>query len=110
MQQIPILKLTRIAAAAVLPQRFVGFDNTNIGVAGAKPMGVADYGAGVGEAFAVNTLGTAKIEAGAAFNDGDPVKSDATGKAIGQAGVGEIAGYALQDAVAGQIAEILLTP
>lgn len=115
MQQLPILKLTAVAIAPVLAQRFVGFDGAQVDAVGGKPFGVAEYGAAIGSAYQVNVLGTAKVEAGAAIPIGakglTPVKSDATGRAIPHAGAGEIAGYARQPAAAaGAVIEILLTP
>ncbi|HYD12726.1 MAG TPA: capsid cement protein [Allosphingosinicella sp.] len=116
MQKTPILTLTSpVATAAVAQYRFVDFDGTQCDAAGAKPMGVSVHPAAIGEVFAVDVLGTTKVEAGAAIALGakglTPVKTDANGKAIAQGGVGEIAGYALQAAGAdGAIIEILLTP
>jgi hypothetical protein len=49
----------------------------------------------------------ARCESGAAVAIGDPVKSDATGRAITQGGTGVILGYALQAATAaGQIIDV----
>lgn len=115
MQQTPVLTLTSVATAAVATQRFVDFDGSQCDVAGAKPMGVSNNAAATGEALPVNVLGTAKVTTGAAIALGakglTPVKTDATGKAIAQAGSGEIAGYALQAAGAADVViEILLTP
>lgn len=115
MQKTPILTLTRVAAAAVATARFVDFDGTQCDVAGAKPMGVSVNPAAIGEAFPVDVLGTTKVEAGAAIALGakglTPVKTDVDGRAIAQAGAGEIAGYALQAAgAAGAVIEVLLTP
>lgn len=115
MQKNPILTLTSVAAAAVLAHRFVDFDGTQTDVAGDKPMGVSVTDADSGEAFAVDVLGTTKVEAGAAIPLGakglTPVKADADGRAVPQAGAGTIAGYALQAAgAAGNVIEILLTP
>ena len=112
-QQVPIFTMTRVAAAAVAAQRFVEFDGTQVDVAGAKAMGVSETAASVGDAFQVNVHGTAKVTAGAAIPLGakglTPVKSDANGKAIPQAGSGEIAGYALQAASGdGSTIEVLL--
>ena len=115
MQKTPILTLTSVATVAVATARFVDFDGSQVDVAGAKPMGVSVNAAPIGEAFPVDVLGTTKVEAGAAIPLGakglTPVKSDANGKAIPQAGAGEIAGYALQAAAGdGSVIEILLTP
>jgi hypothetical protein len=116
MQKTPILTLTRVAGAAVAAHRFCDFDGTQCDVAGAKPMGVSVYKAdAAGHSFAVDVLGTTKVEAGAAIPLGakglTPIKTDANGKAIAHGGVGEIAGYALQAASGdGAVIEALLTP
>lgn len=115
MQKTPVLTLTSVAAAAVAPHRFCDFDGTQCDAAGAKPMGVSVYKAETGEAFAVDVLGTTKVEAGAAIPLGakglTPVKTDANGRAIAQGGEGIIAGYALQPAGGlGVVIEIMLTP
>lgn len=115
MQQQPLLKLTAVAIAAVAVSRFVGFDGAQVDAVGAKPFGVSETSATIGDAYQVNVLGTAKVEAGAAIPLGakglTPVKSDANGRAIPHGGVGEIAGYARQPAAAlGSVIEILLTP
>lgn len=114
MQKTPILTLSRVAGAAVAAHRFVDFDGTQCDVAGDKPMGVSQYKAdAAGQAFGVDVQGTTIVEAGAAIALGakalTPVKTDADGRAIAQAGVGEIAGYALQAASgAGAQIEVLL--
>jgi hypothetical protein len=112
-QQVVLLALTRVAAGAVLANRFVDFDGSQADAAGSKVMGVSEYPAANGEAFAVNVQGTAKVEAGAAIPLGakglTPVKTDAQGRAIPHAGAGEIAAYALQAAgAAGNFIEVLL--
>lgn len=119
MQQTPILALSATAVlAAVEACRFVGFDGDMVSAAGAKPFGVSDYRADPGDDYAVNVLGTAKVETGAAVARGanglTPVMSDASGKAIPfvVAGANVIAGYALiaGDAGAGATIEVLLAP
>ena len=115
MQKTAIFTLTSVAAAAVAASRFVDFDGTQCDAVGAKPMGVSQYAAALGTPFAVDVLGTAKVEAGAAIPLGakglTPVKTDADGRAIPHGGAGEIAGYARQPAAAaGAVIEILLTP
>lgn len=114
MQKTPILTLSSVATAAVIAARFVDFDGTQCDAAGARPMGVSVYAADIGDAFAVDVLGTTKVEAGAAIALGakglTPVKTDVDGRAIAQGGAGVIAGYALEAAgAAGAIIEILLT-
>jgi hypothetical protein len=116
MQKSTILSLTSVATAVVLANRFVDFDGSQCDVAGAKPMGVSAYKAEkAGQAFGVDVIGTTRVEAGSAIALGakglTPVKTDADARAIPHAGVGEIAGYALQAAgAAGNVIEILLTP
>ena len=116
MQKTTILTLTSVAAAAVAANRFVDFDGTQCDAAGAKPMGVSAYKADkAGQPFAVDVLGTTRVETGAVIPLGakglTPVKSDADGRAIPHGGAGEIAGYAMQAAAgAGAVIEVLLTP
>lgn len=118
MQNTGILALTLVSAAAVAAHRFVGFDGRQCSVAGAKPMGASQYKAdAAGQAFAVDVLGTTKIETGAAIPLGDkgltPVMAGADGRAVAHDGdaAKAIAGYALQPAgAAGSIIEVLLTP
>jgi hypothetical protein len=113
MQKRPILTLTRTAVATVAMYRFTDFDGSQCDVAGSKPMGVSVHGANIGDEFAVDVVGTTKVEAGAAIpllaKGLTPVKTDAAGKAIPHGGAGEIAGYALQPAGAdGHVIEVLL--
>lgn len=112
MQQSAIYTMTLIATAAVAEKRFVTMDGAQVGVAGAKAVGVADYAAAIGDAFSANVVGTSIVEAGAAIPllaGMTPVKSDAAGKAIAHGGAGEILGYARQAAAAaGNDIEILL--
>ena len=113
MQKTPILTLTAIAPSAVTKYRFVDYDGSMCDAAGDNPFGVSVTDADVGDAFAVDVLGTTKVEAGAAIPLGakglTPVKTDAAGKAIAQGGVGSIAGYALEAAsAAGAVIEVLL--
>lgn len=115
MQQQPIFVLSATATVAVIANRFVGFNGAMVDTLGAKPMGVADYDAEVGDEFAVNVIGTASVEAGAAIPLGDkgltPVMSDAQGRAIPYvvAAGNVIAGYARQSAsAAGSSVEVLL--
>jgi len=110
MQKISLFAMTAIATAAVTANRFVGMLTGAPCAAGAKAQGVAQYNAAVGEAFAVDVLGTSIVDAGAAVAAGAAVKSDASGRAIPQGGVGEILGYAVTAATAAdQKIEVLLT-
>ena len=112
-QQAVLFTLTRVPTVDVAGNRFVGFDGNQVDVAGAKAMGVSQYGVSAGRALPVNVHGTAKVVTGAAIpllaKGLTPVKSDANGKAIPQAGAGEILGYALYAAGAADVQlEILL--
>ncbi|SCW56153.1 Uncharacterized conserved protein [Sphingobium faniae] len=110
MQKTVIFSMSQIATAAVATARFVGMLTGAHCAAAAKALGVSQYAAASGEAFAVDVLGTTIVEAGGAIAAKGPVKSDANGKAIAQAGAGEILGYAVTAATAdGQKIEILLT-
>lgn len=111
MQKTSIFAMTAIATAAVSAARFLGMMTGAHCAAAAKPQGVSQCAAAVGEAVAVDVLGTTIVESGAAVAVGVAVKSDATGRAIAQAGAGEIGGYAVTAATAaGQMIEVLLTP
>lgn len=110
MQKISIFAMSVLATAVITANRFVGMLTGAPCAAGAKAMGVAQYNAAVGEAFAVDVLGTSIVDAGAAVAAGTALKSDANGMAIPQAGAGEILAYAVTGATAaGQKIEILLT-
>lgn len=111
MQQIPILILSAVAAAAVAPRRFIAYPDANgrsaQAGAGAVAMGVSEYGVEAGKQFPVNALGTTIVEAGGAFAAGQEVQSDAQGRAILKA-AGVTLGRALQpSAGAGSMVEIL---
>lgn len=109
MQRTPLFALTALAVAAITSNRFVGLFTGAHAAAGVKALGVAQSGAAIGEAVAVTVHGSEIVEAGGAIAVGGPVKSDANGKAIAQAGVGEILGYAVTAATAdGQKIEVLL--
>ncbi len=111
MQEIPVLTMSRTPTAAVAYGRFVGFDGNQIGVVGARALGVAAMPTEptLGRPIPVNVLGSSKVVTGAAFAVGVAIKSDAAGKAIAQAGAGAITAYALE-AAAGldDIVEVLL--
>lgn len=109
MQKTSIFSMTAIATAAVSEHRFVGMLTGAPCAAGAKAQGVAQYDAAIGEAFAVDVLGTTIVDSGAAVAAGVAVKSDASGRAIAQGGAGEILGYAVTAAgAADQQIEVLL--
>lgn len=109
MQKHVLFSMSALATAAITSNRFLGMLTGAHCAAAAKPQGVSQYAAAVGEAVAVDVHGTAIVEAGAAVAAGVAVKSDATGRAIAQAGAGEIGGYSITAATAaGQKIEVLL--
>lgn len=119
-QSRPVFVLSLLAAAAVPYARFVAPTGTAsplpdmpcaapISVAGAKAVGVSARPVLLGEAFDCVCYGTAVVETGAAIAPGQEVASDASGRAIPQAGTARSAGIALQDAAAaGEFIEVLL--
>lgn len=111
MQKTVVFSMTTVATAAISAARFLGMMTGAHCGAAAKAQGVSQSAAAVGDAVAVDVLGTTIVEAGGAIAAGGPVKSDATGRAVAQAGAGEILGYAVTAAgAAGQKIEVLLTP
>ena len=77
------LSLNAIAAAAILANRCVGFDDAQASVAGQPVKGVAEYAAtGAGDVIAVTSMGTAFVESGGAVAVGDPIVSDSQGRAV----------------------------
>lgn len=109
MQAIKIMALTQVAVAALAAHRFVGFDG-NYAAAGADALGTTEYDAEVGDPVSIETLGVARVEAGAAFNKGDKLEVGADGKAILLA-AGEPVAKALGDSAGdGSIVSVLLTP
>ncbi|WP_336973430.1 capsid cement protein [Sphingobium aromaticiconvertens] len=112
MQKTALFTMTAIATAAVAANRFVGLLTGAHCASAAKAQGVSQFAAATGEALAVDVLGTSIVEAGGAIAERGPVKAaaDGSGKAIAQADVGEILGYAVTAATAdGQKIEVLLT-
>lgn len=119
-QSRPVLVLPMLAAATVPYARFVGLTGVAsplpgmpnavpIAVAGAKVHAVSGRPALLGEGFDGICYGTAVVEAGAAVTAGAKVASDASGRAVTQAGTAESAGIALQAALAaGDLIEVLL--
>lgn len=109
MQKTTLFSMTGIATAAITAARFVGlFTGAHCGAA-AKAQGVSQTDAAIGDAFALDVHGTTIVESGAAVAAGVAIKSDATGRAIAQAGAGEIVAYSVTAAsAAGQKIEVLL--
>lgn len=106
-----LLTLTVIAAATVSTARFV----TNAGTyaaAGGKVLGVSRFDGVSGDPIAVDTLGTAMVECGAAVSKDDALMVDATGRVVPLTGSAKFpCGRALgAGAAAGALIEVLLVP
>jgi hypothetical protein len=110
MQATALLAHTIVAAGAIAAARFVTPAGAQAG-ADANTLGVARNAAATGERVAVDMLGTAIVEAGAAVSAGATVKSNASGQAITWASSGAKVALALTTATAaGQMIEVLLIP
>lgn len=105
-QQV-ILITSAVAADIILQQRLVGFDG-KLCAAGKAALGVAETDADIGDAVGVNVLGIIAVEAGAAFEAGASVQSDAEGCVIAKTGSNAVAGVSLDAATqAGDVVRIL---
>lgn len=109
MRHTPLLALTAIAAAAVTATRFVGHNGQHAAAA-ADALGVADYDAAIGDAFAVTVIGTARVTAGGAFAKGALLEVGATGKAVARAAGKQVAKALEASAGDGAFVTVLLTP
>ena len=116
-----LLVKSRVAAAAVAPYTFAAAN----GVAGQARQAAAatdrllgvvnDMGAAVaGQTVDIQEVGLADVQAGGTFADGDPLTSDASGKAVlaaKQVGVTVFCGgFARSAAVADDIVPMLVAP
>ena len=70
------------APSAVAQFRGVDFTGAQITVAGQKVMGISKRPAAIGQPFEAAVLGSATVEAGAAFAAGVPLAMDASGRVI----------------------------
>lgn len=108
-QNFPVLTLSVKAAGAVAARRFVTPAGAQAG-AGAGALGVSGFAAASNEMVNVVALGTAVVEAGAAFALGAALQADADGRAITK-DAGATVARALQAAgAAGDLVEVLLIP
>lgn len=82
MQQIGTLRLTVHATGAIAKRRFVNFDGEQADTAGERVLGVAYSDIAQDTDGTVTVAGTAMVEAGAALEPGDPVTTDAQGRAV----------------------------
>lgn len=110
-QSKSVVTLSVVAAGAIATARFVTPVGAQAG-ADANTLGVSRFAASAaGERVAVDALGTAVVEAGAAVSAGATIKSDASGRAITWATSGAKVALALEAATAaGQMIEVLLVP
>lgn len=109
-QSVAALTLTLVAAGTIAENRFVTPAGAQAG-ADANTIGACRQAAVVNDKIAVDVLGTAIVEAGAAVAAGASIKSDATGRAITWVTSGAKVGIALEAAgAAGQMIEVLLIP
>jgi hypothetical protein len=110
-QSVSVLALSVTSAGAITRGRAVGFDGAQIAAANARLFGIARFAAtAAGEDVAIDVLGTAVAEAGAAIARGAQLGTDAQGRLVTWSS-GPVVGVALQAASgAGQFFEALLTP
>ena len=109
-QSPPVLALTALLSGTVAANRFITPAGAQAG-ADANTLGVARTGGASGERVAVDVLGTAIVEAGAAVAANATIKTDSSGRAITWATSGAKVGLALQAAgAAGDFLDVLLTP
>lgn len=109
-QASPILALTVTLSGTVAANRFVTPAGAQA-VADANTLGVARTAGVSGDKIAVDVLGTAIVEAGAAISAGATLETDASGRAVTWATSGAKVGLALQAAgAAGAMIEVLLIP
>lgn len=80
-QNLSILSLAVVATAAITAKRFVTESGAPSG-AGGRALGVARQAGAIGEAVAVDVVGTAQVEAGGVVAKGAKVQPDADGKAV----------------------------
>lgn len=107
-QAVSLLTLTLTASADVVAARFVSIAGAQ-STAGGLALGVSQSNATPGQQFPAVVFGTAIVESGGAFSKGDPLQSDAQGRAV-DATTGPVVAHALEDATAaGEMVEVLLT-
>lgn len=87
LQARSLFNLSIVAAPALVAAcRFVDFSGAQATVQGQKVAGVSNRGAAQGQSYDATVIGTAIIEAGAAFPVGQALISDAVGRAIANSG------------------------
>lgn len=109
-QSTPVLALTALLSGTVAANRFIAPAGA-YAAGGGNTLGVTRTGGASGERVAVDVLGTAIVEAGAAVTINDTLKVDSTGRGITWVTSGAKVGLALQAAgSAGDFIEVLLIP
>jgi hypothetical protein len=83
-QNISLLGLTIRATGAITKYRFVTAAGAHPTQPGQVAFGVACFGGVAGDDITVETIGTAKLEAGGAVAIGDLLETDASGRAVKQ--------------------------
>jgi hypothetical protein len=78
---IAILTDAVTATAAISAARFVTRAGAH-SAAGGYAVGVSRSAGAIGDMVPTDVLGTAEVESGGAFADGDPLMSDASGRAV----------------------------
>ena len=102
----PLLIESVKATANIEQHSFIGFDGAYCG-AGAKALGVSDVTIDNGQYAPVAVLGTLLVLSGGMITVGDPVASDANGKAVVATGSALINGYAQDSVTEGQEVRVL---
>lgn len=110
-KKIALLNLSVLATAALIAERFVGFDGATA-AAGAGAYGVATTDGASGDLVAVDVQGTTIVTAGAPIAAGAQIQVGSAGKAITKAAgiaVGRLAPGAVA-AADGDRVEVILIP
>lgn len=107
MQFDKVHAVTVVATALLASNRFVAYEGKypSAGGGAKDAQGVSEFAAEKGEAVSVVTSYSYPVLAAGTIQFGDPVKSDAEGRAIA-ATTGEHCGIALGAATAGQLVEV----
>ena len=105
----PILTITCKATADIPAYRFVNFDCA-LPSTDSKALGVTDCIVKSGSFSGITTMGIMVVECSTSFTKGDPVTTDAEGKAKSTSVSSKINGRALETVTSGSLVKILLVP
>jgi len=105
----PVQVITKVAAEDLPPFRFVSHLGS-LCAADAKSIGVTETDWITNEQAAIVALGTIAVETSTVINIGDNITADALGKAKPAGVNSQINGRALESAIPGDFARILLVP